>query len=162
MAREIYEREDLLRDATALVPRIAMRIVYEEPEAREEVVAGYRGEALSLYFSGDPVYHFNAAGQLRRAFVDGRIIKAERGRLVALKRCEAAEHTVLDRCELNGPACEQLLGNAATRISQLASSIEAGRVEIIGEAPANGNALDRLRAWLAQGRVMEAAYEARL
>ena len=88
MAREHHAREDLLHDAHALVPRILVRIA--DGQASVDVLAGFRGESLSLYFGDDPAYHFNAAGELRRAFVAERLVKAERGRLVTLQRRRSA------------------------------------------------------------------------
>ena len=48
MARETHDREDLLRDAHALLPRIELRLQLEDKQST--VVAGFRGESLSLYF----------------------------------------------------------------------------------------------------------------
>ena len=53
MAREIHEREDLLRDARALVPRALLRVKLAGAES--EVFIGLRGKSLSLYFGDDPV-----------------------------------------------------------------------------------------------------------
>ena len=73
MARNQSDREDLLREATALVERAELRISgWSEP-----VVVGFRrGGGASLFFGGKEVYQFNAGGELRRAFVAGRLIKA--------------------------------------------------------------------------------------
>src|SRR5262245_42412456 len=95
MAREIHEREDLLRDARALVPRAMLRV--ELDGRMVDVFAGFRGESLSLFFGGDPVYHFNARGELRRAFVAGQLIKAERRRLIFIERRQGNDETLLER-----------------------------------------------------------------
>ena len=84
MAREEADREDLLGDATAFVERIEWRLPSGDPTAQSDppgqiVFAGFRADdAVSFYFDADPVYHFNAAGQLRRAFCQGLLLKAER------------------------------------------------------------------------------------
>ena len=70
MARDESDREDLLREATALVERI--ELAPADAADDEHIVAGFRRDgALSIYFGADPVYHFNSAGELRRAYCDG-------------------------------------------------------------------------------------------
>src|SRR5688572_5223634 len=83
MARESQDREDLLAEATALVERVELAI----PGEREPVVAGFRRDGcLSLFFGADPVYQFNTSNMLRRAYVGGKLYKAEKGHLIALDR----------------------------------------------------------------------------
>jgi hypothetical protein len=83
MARQPEDREDLLAEATALVERAELRL----PGDARTIVAGFRATGCgSLFFGADPVYQFNSARQLRRAFVGGELYKAERGQLVALTR----------------------------------------------------------------------------
>ena len=85
MARESHDREDLLRDATAYVSR--MQLAVDLGNGTVEVFAGFHSTgAFSLYFNQDPVYHFNRSGELRRAFVDDELIKAEAGSLVGMRR----------------------------------------------------------------------------
>src|SRR5215216_4505512 len=93
MAREGSSREDLLREATALVERIELlprttdRSMVASDLVGEHIIAGFRRDgALSIFFGEDPVYQFNAAGALRRAYCDGKLLKAARGRLAALQR----------------------------------------------------------------------------
>src|SRR5437588_282047 len=87
MARETTDREDLLREATALVERAELAVA----DWPEPVVIGFRRDgAASIYFGGDPVYQFNARGELRRAFVADRLFKAEHGILAALDRQRSA------------------------------------------------------------------------
>jgi hypothetical protein len=73
MARDETKREDLLAEATALVERI--QIV---SQSAGTITAGFRANgALSLFFDEDPAYHFNSAGELRRAYCAGLLIKAD-------------------------------------------------------------------------------------
>jgi hypothetical protein len=146
MAREIHEREDLLRDAVALVPRIRLRVTINGKPC--EVFAGFRGESLSLYFGGDPVYQFNAAGELRRAFVDDRLVKAERRRLVFMKRQQRANETALERQPHDAVTEQSLLAGLQHGLNQLRAAIANGQYVVVGEAPENGEALPRLGAWL--------------
>src|SRR5262245_41173967 len=107
MARDESEREDLLAEATALVERV--EIVPRRTLAREygavletgSIVAGFRANgAMSLFLGEDPVYQFNAAGQLRRAFVNGRLYKAVGGRLVQLERIRQPQLVELRRHDM--------------------------------------------------------------
>jgi len=73
MAREEEPREDLLREATALVERVELQI----EGFAETIVAGFRRDgAASFYFGQDFVFQFNTANQLRRGYVEGRLFKA--------------------------------------------------------------------------------------
>lgn len=77
MALEDHDREDLLRDACAMVER------GECCMAGRQVVVGFRDRGqLSLYCGPDPVFQFNADRQLRRAYFQGRKIAADQGQLV--------------------------------------------------------------------------------
>ena len=147
MARETHEREDLLRDATALVPRIQLRMSREGKPC--EVFAGFRKEgALSLYFDDDPVYHFNSAGELRRAFVDDRLVKAEQGRLVAMQPQRSEKSTDLLRHELSPAEEQRFCKSTSERIAWLLAELQAERYQLIGQVPEEGDALRRLINWL--------------
>ncbi|MBA3484561.1 MAG: hypothetical protein H0T51_22385 [Pirellulales bacterium] len=148
MARETHEREDLLRDATALVPRVMLRVQLGGQSLN--VFAGFRGESLSLYLGDDPVYHFNDRGELRRAFVDGRLIKAEQGRLVSLERKRGDTETVLERQAGSEQSDRDLLADLSRMIQKLAAEMITGRVDVVGQVPENGDAAARLADWLAQ------------
>src|SRR5262245_12366974 len=97
MARQESDREDLLREATALVERAELKVAGES----EPMTVGFRRDgSLSVFFGGDAVYQFNTAGELRRAFAGGLLYKAERGRLVELRRERSADEVALVRREL--------------------------------------------------------------
>ena len=92
MARKEQDREDLLSEATPLVERIELDV----EGFPETIVVGFRrtGEG-SVYFGPDPVYQFNGAGELRRGYRAGRLIKAEQGRLVFLDRLRGPTDVLL-------------------------------------------------------------------
>jgi hypothetical protein len=146
VAREIHEREDLLRDARALVPRVLLRV--DVAGGSCEVFAGFRGESLSLYFGDDPVFHFNDRGELRRAFVNDRLIKAEHGRLVALERKRSESETALEGGPLNAKDEAALLEEVRRRLKALVEALEAQAVEVVGQVPDDGDAMARLSSWL--------------
>jgi hypothetical protein len=147
MAREIHEREDLLRDARALVPRIQLQL--GEGAEAVSVFAGFRGESLSIYFDDDPVYHFNRRGQLRRAFVDDSPVKAEQGRLIALPRVRTVDEVALVRRQLDTEAQSRLLADVRDRLANLRTALTAMRHSVVGVFPPDGDALSQLREWLA-------------
>lgn len=160
MAREIHEREDLLRDAKALTPRALLRV--EFAGAPVEVFAGFRGESLSLYFGDDPVLHFNARGELRRAFIADRLLKAERGRLASLERRRSAAEVVLAREELDAARQDRLLTDVARQLGELRSAMADGRWRLVGQVPEGGDAVARLRSWLDEHRTIVAAKSPRV
>jgi hypothetical protein len=145
MARQEHDREDLLAEATALVERIELRL----PEFTGSVVIGFRRDGCaSVYFDGDPAWHFNTRGELRRAFVAGRLYKAEQGRLVALTRMRTNREVQLLRHELNDPEQHDLLRRLAQDLDQLRQRLEAGNCSIVGQAPAGRDVLPRIVEWL--------------
>jgi hypothetical protein len=147
MARETHEREDLLRDARALVPRVQLRVPTEGGESI--VVAGFRGDALSLYFGDDPVFHFNSQGQLRRAYAADRLIKADRGELIAMRRERSAEEVALQSETVTDAQQQQFLADVTARLATLHAALSAGQFRVEGQEPADGDAIVRLAAWLA-------------
>ena len=160
MARNSQPREDLLRDARALTPRIRLQLQLDgEPL---ELIAGFRGDSLSLYFGEDPVYHFNAAGQLRRAFVGEQLIKAENGRLVFLRRVSSDVSATLERQPPDNAAEEGLLAHLQRRLDLLRIILAEANFQVTGEAPAGGDALPRLMAWLTSNADIEIATSPRV
>jgi hypothetical protein len=154
MAREESAREDLLREATALVERIELVM-----PAGTHVVAGFRQDgALSLFFDDDPVYQFNAAGQLRRAFAEGRMLKAVRGNLIALNRVRTAEEVQLVQYPLSNEEQHALLATMSAQLTDLAAALRSDRAQVVGQVPPDANILGRLQDWLnAHGSTQEVA-----
>ena len=147
MARITKDREDLLLEATALVPRVMFRMTSLCQSC--EVFAGFRGQSLSLYFSASPVYHFNGAGELRRAFLDDQLIKAEAGRLVGSVRQRSATEVALVSTALAGEAVERLSTELTTRLAELSDNLSQGKYELVGQVPPDAHAAEQLQAWLA-------------
>ena len=147
MARAAHDREDLLRDARALVPRVQFHM--QMGGGKMTVVAGFRGESLSLYVNDDPAFHFNALGQLRRAFMADRLIKSEEGRLIAMRRARTdEEEVVLQAEEFTDSQQEQLLSDLARGLAEIKAALESGAAVIDGQVPPDGDAVERLIAWL--------------
>jgi hypothetical protein len=146
VARDAHPREDLLRDARALVPRILLRVPFKGKQV--EVLAGFRGEALSLYFADDPVFHFNARGELRRAFVADQLIKAAHGRLIAMKPKRELERTFLEAAMITESEQQLLLADLRQRLTSLAAALSSKRFDLLGMQPPDSEALPLLESWL--------------
>jgi hypothetical protein len=146
MAREEQDKEDLLREATALIERVELATTTHDG-VRHTVVVGYRRDGAPSYFFGaDPVYQFNAAGELRRGFHGGKLLKAEQGRLVELTRKRTDTETILERRELAEPETTAILVDARLRLSALVANWLRGGYTVVGQVPADGNVMKRVIA----------------
>ncbi len=141
------DREDLLAEATALVDRIELAVEgFAEP-----VVVGFRRQgAASIYYGADPAYHFNAAGELRRAYCDGLLYKADKGRLAAMNRQRTDSAVELVRHDLNDHEQQAFGERLAVNLRNLREALDAGRFIVRGEIPQGGNVLAKARHWLAE------------
>jgi len=146
MARSEQPREDLLREATALVERAELQVAgHDQP-----VVIGFRPDgAASIFLGDDPVFQFNAGGQLRRAYRQGRLIKAERDGLVALQRHREADRVELRRHELTGDETTDLLRDVGRHRLRLRQALQAGTYTLIGQVPEGVDLTGRIESWLA-------------
>ena len=147
MARNSEPREDLLRDARALTPRMLLRVTFDGRDV--ELFAGFRGESLSLYFDDEPVYHFNARGELRRAFIDGRIVKAEHARLVFLERELNERATILRPSGRSGELQAALVADLTNRLQHCRAALRDSQYSLVGQEPKAGDPIERLTRWLA-------------
>jgi hypothetical protein len=135
----------MLRDAHALSPRA--EIQWRHGDEPSTAFIGFRGDSLSVYFGEDPVFHFNAQGQLRRAFVGNELIKADHGRLVALARERSESHVALISRQLDAAAEAQVIAELERQLHALRASLAAGDVSVRGQFPPDGDAIQRLRRW---------------
>lgn len=96
MSRREEPRENLLAEATAMTRRVEVQL----PDQPHTVFAGFRRSGAASFFFGELVLQFNSAGQFRRGYYRSRLIKAERGHLIALRRQRETHQTQLLRREL--------------------------------------------------------------
>jgi hypothetical protein len=145
MSRRESDREDLLREATALVERAELKVAgFDEP-----VVVGYRHDgSASFFFGTDPVYQFNTAGELRRAFVGGLLYKAERGRLISLRRERSAAEVALVRSELGDQESASLLAAMRKRLDSLHAALTGGSFALAAQVPLEADVPRRMVRWL--------------
>jgi hypothetical protein len=145
MARNEQDREDLLREATALVERVELELT----KTGENLVAGFRRDGcVSFFFGRSPVWQFNTNSELRRAFLDGRLLKGEKQRLVALHRERSDSEVVLVREDLSADQEDKVLALADEMLHQLLTELSAGRFTIIGQVPVGAEIISRLCSWL--------------
>lgn len=146
MARQETDREDLLREATALVQRAEFQL-QNEPEP---VVAGFRRDgSFSLFFGSEQVVQFNSASKLRRGYFDGKLLKADKGRLVWMTRERTAEAVVLHSQELTSLETENTLQRAMALIERLSSALQQGTFTLVGQVPAYEDIVPRILTWRA-------------
>ena len=146
MAREEHDREDLLKEASALVERAEL-LIGGCPEA---VLAGFRRDgSASVYFGGEPAYHFNSRGELRRAYSEGLLFKAEQGRLASLRRQRSPGEVSLVRHDLSDDEATHFLDEASRRLADLREAIASASFTLVGQVPAVGDVVDRVGNWLA-------------
>ncbi|QDU25472.1 hypothetical protein ETAA8_05400 [Anatilimnocola aggregata] len=146
MARNESDREDLLREATALVERAE----YLLPGEEEPVVAGFRRDgSFSLFFGGERVVQFNSAGQLRRGYFHGRLLKADQGKLVWMTRERTADAVILLSQPVVSAEAGDLLRQATELVERLSSHLQQGRFTLVGQVPAEGKIVERIIAWSA-------------
>lgn len=144
MARQETDREDLLREATALVQRAEFQL----PDEPEPVVAGFRRDgSFSLFFGSERVVQFNSAGQLRRGFFGGKLLKADRGKLAWMTRERTPEAVVLHSRELNDAEADQTLATATELIERLSSTLQQGTFTLVAQVPEDGNIIQQILAW---------------
>ncbi|HZZ73541.1 MAG TPA: hypothetical protein VFE24_14910 [Pirellulales bacterium] len=144
--REESAREDLMREATALVARVALQV---ESEAEPVVIGFRRGGEASVFFGADPVYQFNSQSELRRAFFAGRLMKAERGALVELTRHRTEHETQLRRHPLSAEATQGFLASMSERLTRIRGRLQAGRYQVLSQVPSELDLLARVQGWLA-------------
>ena len=147
MSRRESDREDLLREATALAERAELQVT----GFAESVIVGFRQDgAASFFFGADPVYQFNAAGELRRAFVGGLLYKAEQGSLVALRRERGDGVVALVRRKLNDEETAAFVVAMQEQFARLRAAFLGEELVVVGEVPVGGGVVTRIGHWLGE------------
>ena len=145
MAQHERDREDLLREATALTVRAELAVDGFD----EHVVIGFRhGGAASVFFGADPVYQFNSANQLRRGFRHGQLIKAVDGRLFSMRRQRAGGQVQFLRSEMDATTMADYLKTCREQLSTLTARLAEMQFQVIGQVPEDGDVLAQITDWL--------------
>jgi hypothetical protein len=141
MARQESDREDLMAEATALRERVE----FEVPGEAEQVVAGFRGDGRwSIYFGSDPVYHFDANGGLRRAFVAGDLYRSQARTLARLTRMRTPSAVQLVRHDLDPGELDRFLTEMTEHLDRLYAALEQNTVRVIQRVPPGLDLIPRL------------------
>ncbi len=128
MARHETDREDLMREATALVNRVALR----REGTSEETVIGFRTEGtLSIYFGTELVYQFNTDHELRRGYYKGCLLKANQRLLVSMRRNRESGSLQLLSTTWDSQQTQRFLEQVQLDLRQLAEEIRTQRSAVI-------------------------------
>ncbi|MFN0054544.1 MAG: hypothetical protein ACKV0T_20405 [Planctomycetales bacterium] len=156
MARNETDREDLIREATALVQRGEWRV----PGEAEPVVAGFhRDGRLSVYFGADPVFHFEPDGSLRRAFFQGDLYRSQGSTLARLRRRRTETTSELQRHDLEGDELSDLLAAMRLRLDRFRQALQEQQAVLMRQIPEGANLaglLPRVLTLASQGRLSPA------
>lgn len=144
MAREELDKEDLLREATALVERVEL-LDTSHADTRHTITVGFRRDgSASFFFDADPVYQFNARRELRRGFRNGKLLKAEQGRLIELTRTRTPTETILQRRDLGDDETGGVLDDVRLRLTALVAHWLRNGYSLIGQEPAGTDVMKRV------------------
>jgi len=141
MARHEADREDLMREATALRNRAEFCLA----SSTDPIIAGFRNEgALSIYFAGDPAYHFDADGQLRRAFAGGFLYRTQGTTLARLQRKRDDQRSILERHDLSPDELQTFLAEVSRNLQTVVTDLAAGNCTLRQQIPSDAGVLLRL------------------
>ena len=83
VARQESDKEDLIRDATALVERAEL-ICDGSPTL--VTIGFFRDGRCTVYFEQDPFYQFDSEGRVRRAYENGFLYRSQASTLARMDR----------------------------------------------------------------------------
>jgi hypothetical protein len=145
MARHESDREDLFAEATALIRRAELTI---DDHAVRIVLGSKADGAWSIYFGGDPVYHFDRQGRLKRAFANGKLFRTQGDTLAELTRERSDDATVLRRRDLQSRDCDHFFTALQMRLTPLLAAFETGTVRVLRSQPADFDVIQEMAALL--------------
>lgn len=138
MMRQESDREDLMREATALTRRAELEL-FEEPEP---IVVGFRRtNAFSIYWGADPVYQFDPEFRLRRAYVDGFLYRTAGETLAKLDRVRTDTTTELHRTDLEKTELQEFLTRARSYCEKFVAAVQSGGAKVNAAIPSSGEVL---------------------
>ena len=132
MAKQKQDKEDILREATALVNRVELKLD-GKGESDDSVFVGFRRDgAVSFFYGSEPVYQFNNQHAFRRGYYQSTMLKAEQGKLVQLTRSREGEQLVLLRREYNEQQTVEFCEEMRQNLLNLLAAIRSEKYELIG------------------------------
>ena len=152
MARTEADKEDLIADATAMLPR-AEYVAVDQPEssiAWEFVTVGIRRDgAVSIYLDQDPFYQFDATGGLRRAYVGGFLFRSSSEGLTRLNRARTSEQTTLESVDLNADQLTDFRERTFSELATLQRSWRSGSLRKNRSVPEDADPATQLSEFVA-------------
>ncbi len=149
MAKHESEREDLMREAVALVRRVEMSSALWD--SAETVVAGfYRDGRLAVYFGQDPMFQFDDQHRLRRAYVAGFLYRTQGHTLARLERNRLETETQLLRHDLIESELEAFRQSAISQLSLLKEALTQNAVQVLAQIPEEDEVLKDLQQMLSE------------
>ncbi|MEZ6062613.1 MAG: hypothetical protein R3C19_19900 [Planctomycetaceae bacterium] len=147
MARHEADREDLVKEATAMVERAEIRC----DSLAGPVTAGFRKDGrLSIYVDQDPVYQFDSAGLLRRAYVGGFLYRSEGGTLAELQRSRSDDRTTLVRRDLSAGELSRFRGDMHRTLQTVLNDLLDGSFKLQRQIPGDADIVTRVKDGLHQ------------
>ena len=129
MARLEEDKEDLMREASALVERI--ELVTDLNGTQVTVTAGYRRDgSLSVYFDQDAFYQFTPDGLLRRAWRDGLLFRSQGDTLASLFRNRSSGQVVLERTDLTADELSEFRDTMIRMLTLLLADLNSNLLHV--------------------------------
>ena len=140
MARQESVKEDLIRDATALVERAELMC---DGHPERITIGFFRDGRMAVYFDQDPFYQFDTEGRLRRAFEDGFLYRSQGLTLARLKRRRTsdeppAETTILERLDLDQQLLRSFQARMSDRLTWLHHAIQRNQIRVTRAVSCSG------------------------
>lgn len=129
MSRIEADKEDLIRDGTAMVCRGEFAFTKPRPDSWtwQVVTIGFRRNGSpSFYFDQDPFYQFDADGRLRRAYRGGFLYRSQSTTLARMHRTRTAHETTLQRQDLSPQQLDEFQTQMIQQLKALQQHLQAG------------------------------------
>jgi len=141
VARNESDKEDLIRDASALVERAEIAC-----EGFEELITiGFFADGrCSIYFAQDPFYQFDSQGRLRRAYQAGFLYRSQHSTLSRIDRRRDVksdgdtQRVVLQRADLSAPDLQKFRCRMRGLIERFYQQIEANEFQVLRAVTSDG------------------------
>jgi len=145
MVRIEEDKEDLIRDATALVERVEIQC---HGSSVLITIGVFRDGRCAVYFDQDPFYQFDQNGRLRRAYEAGYLFRSQQSTLSRINRRRDlnvsgdTEKVVLERTDLCSDELLAFAERMRTLIQDLLRQIENKEYQLLRAVTPDGRIPD--------------------
>jgi len=142
VARQESDKEDLIRDATALVERAELVC---DGAATVITVGFFRDGRCTVYFDQDPFYQFDSGGRVRRAYENGFLYRSQSSTLARMDRRRPTnadgetEKVILQRSDLTEAELIAFRERMLVLIRNLGDSIRLNQYSVQRAVTSDGN-----------------------